>query len=149
MGLSGEPDPDPSADPDRAELAIGGGETADHTVPADSVTRVEPVDLSSMTFDQIALGSRRLIIDPPLALNPTMDEESGQLYVLSDEELGIHVFAQTRERLADELAEQLIFQWDTYACESPDRLPAPARRLREALRTRMREDGLATQPEGR
>ena len=120
-----------------------------HPIRLTGVTRVEPLDLSSMTFDHITWGSRRLIIDPPLTLSPTMDEDSGQLYVVSDEGLGIHVFAQTREQLADELAEQLIFQWDAYARESPDRLTAPARRLREALRTQMREDELATQSEGR
>ena len=120
-----------------------------HPIRLTGVTRVEPLDLSPMTFDQIVWGSHRLKIDPPLSLDPTMDEESGQLYVLSDEGLGIHVFAQTREQLADELAEQLIFQWDAYARESPDRLTPPARRLRDALRTRMREDELAAQPEDR
>jgi hypothetical protein len=120
-----------------------------HPIRLTGVTRVEPLDLSPMTFDYIDWGSRRLIIDPTLSLDPTMDGESGQLYVLSDESLGIHVFAQTREQLAEELAEQLIFQWDAYARESPDRLTAPARRLREALLTRMGEVNLATQPEDR
>lgn len=155
MASHEHPGPDPSPDQDGAELAIIGGETADHTVPADALSRalagllqVEPLDLSPMTFDHIEWGSRRLVIDPPLSLHPTMDEESGQLYVLSEEGLGIHVFAQTREQLADDLAEQLIFQWDAYARESPDRLTPPARRLREALRTRMRAEDLSSQPEG-
>ncbi len=120
-----------------------------HPIRLTGVTRVEPLDLSPMAFDHVEWGSRRLEIDPPLSLDPTMDEESGQLYVLSDEGLGIHVFAQTREQLADELSEQLIFQWDAYARESPDRLTPPARRLREALRSWIREDELATQPESR
>ena len=104
-----------------------------------------------MTFDHVEWGLCRLVIDPPLSIDPTLDEaESGPLYVLSDEGLGIRVFAQTREQLVEELAEQLIFQWDAYARESPDRLTAPAQRLREALRDRMREESvLATQSEGR
>ena len=55
--------------------------------------------------------------------------------------------ARTREQLADELAEQLLFQWDAYVRERPERLTPPARRLREALMTRMREEERATQPE--
>jgi hypothetical protein len=78
-----------------------------------------------------------------------MDEESGQFYILKHPELGIDVFARTREELSDELAEQLLFQWDTYAQESPDRLSRGARQLREALLTRMWEVELATQPESR
>jgi hypothetical protein len=120
-----------------------------HPIRLTGVTRVEPLDLSPMTFDRVEWGSRRLAIDPPLSLNPSMDEESGQLCVLSDERLGVHVFAQTREQLADELAEQLLFQWDAYAHESPDHLTVPARRLREALLARMREDELAAQSESR
>jgi antitoxin (DNA-binding transcriptional repressor) of toxin-antitoxin stability system len=103
-------------------------------------TRLEPVDLSSMTFDHVVWGERRLAIDPPLTLSPTMDDESGQLFVLSDQGLGIHVFAPTRDQLMAELAEQLFFQWDAYACESPDRLTLPARQLPEDLINRMRQD---------
>jgi len=110
-----------------------------HPLRLTGVTRVEPIDLSPMVFDHVEWGSRRLQIDPPLSLVPSMDEESGQLYVLTDEELNIHVFAQTREQVADELAEQLYFQWDAYARESPDRLTPNAQRLREVLLARMGE----------
>ncbi len=102
-----------------------------------------------MTFDRIEWGSRRFEIRPPLTLQPSMDEESGRLYVLTDEVLGIHVFAETRAQLVEELAEQLVFQWDVYARELPERLTGPARRLREALRSRLMEHDLAAQPEGR
>ncbi len=77
-------------------------------------------------------------------LEPSMDEDSGQLYLLVDDELGIHVFARTREEVADELAEQVLFQWDTYALKSPENLSQGAKRLRQGLLARMREDGLAT-----
>ena len=99
-----------------------------------------------MTFDRIQWGSRWLAFDPPLSLDPLMDEDSCRLSVIYKETLSIHVFAQTREQLAHELAEQLFFQWDTHACELPERLTAPARRLQEVLRTRMREESLTTQP---
>jgi hypothetical protein len=110
------------------------------------VTRVEPVDLSPMTFDRRECSGRRLLIDPPLRFDPVLDEESGQLYLLADPTLGIDVFARTREEVADELAEQVLFQWDTYALEASEKLTAGARLLREALLGRMSEDDLATRP---
>jgi hypothetical protein len=113
------------------------------------VTRVETIDLSPMTFDRVEWDGRQLAIDPPLTLKPTMDEESGQLYVLRDPALSIHVFARSREQVADELAEQMLFQWDTYAHESPDRLTPGAQWLRSSLLSRVQEVGLAPQPEGR
>jgi len=114
-----------------------------HPKGLSGVTRVEPIDLSPMTFERIEWGGRRLILDPPLTLEPTMDEESGQLYMLVDEDLGVDVFARTRAEVIDELAEQLMFQWDTYAREVPERLTPGARRLREALLARIREDEIA------
>jgi hypothetical protein len=116
-----------------------------HPTKLSRVTRVEPIDLSPMSFDRIEWHGRQLVFDPPLTLEPTMDEESGQLYILTDKELGIDVFAQTRENVIDELAEQLVFQWDSYAREVPERLTPGARRLREALLKRMREDEIASQ----
>ena len=126
---------------DRAELTIVGSETDDHAVSAD--------DLSPLRFDEVESAGRRLVFDPPLILEPSMDDETGQFYVLTDEKLGIHVHAQTREQLADELAEQMLFQWDAYARESPDRLTPAANRLRDALLSRMREDELVAQSEDR
>lgn len=107
------------------------------------------IDLSPMTFDTIERDARRLAFEPPLTLTPTMDEESGRLYVLADDELGIDVFAPTREQLADEVAEQALFLWDAYAKESPERLTAKARQLRDALLARVREAELATRTESR
>jgi hypothetical protein len=120
-----------------------------HPKSLTGVTRVEPIDLSPMTFSRMTWVERTLAIKPALTLLPEMDEETGQFYILKHPELGIDVFARTREELSDELAEQLLFQWDTYAQESPDRLSRGARQLREALLTRMWEVELATQSESR
>lgn len=126
----------------QAESAIVGAGTT-------GMTRVEPIDLSPMVFDSIERDGRRLVINPPLSLDPTMDDESGQLYVLTDDSINLHVFAQTREQVADELAEHLLFQWDYYASELPERLTSGARQLREAMRSRIREVDVAAQPQGR
>ena len=68
-----------------------------------------------MVFDAIEWRGRQLEIDPSLVLEPTLDEESGQLYTVIDQDLGIDVFATSREQLVEELAEQLLFAWDAYA----------------------------------
>ena len=118
-----------------------------HPTRLTDVSRIEPIDLSPMVFDAIEWGDRRLELESPLTLEPTMDDESGQLYRLEDSGLGIDVFAQTREQLADELAEQIVFQWDTYAQEDPKKLTPAARRLRAALSGRLRESHLAKRAE--
>jgi len=119
-----------------------------HPTRLTHVTRVEPIDLSPMTFDRIDWSGRHLLIDPPIKLEPKMDDETGQLYLLVDPELDIDVFARTREEVIDELSEQIMFQWDIYALEVPGKLTSGARRLRSSLLARMREGTLATQPEG-
>ncbi len=126
----------------------GQAESATVGAVTTGATQVRPIDLSPMVFDSIERNGRRLVIDPPLSLDPTMDGESGQLYVLTDDSLDLHVFAQTREQVADELIEQLLFQWDYYASELPERLTSGARRLREAMRSRIREVDVAAQPQG-
>ena len=83
------------------------------------MSRTASIDLSPMIFDAIEWGNRRLEFVPPLALEPTLDDESGRLYRLEDQHLGIDVFAPTREQLSDELAEQIVFQWDSYAQRIP------------------------------
>jgi hypothetical protein len=114
-----------------------------------AITGAEADDLAPMTFSRVAWAGRTLAIDPPRTLSPTMDEESGQFYILEYHDMNIDVFARTRDDLLDELAEQLLFQWDAYARESPDRLSRGARQLREALRARVREVKLATPSESR
>ncbi len=98
------------------------------------VTSIHAVDLSPMTFERLRYDDRSLILTPPLTLTPHLDDESSQLYVMMDEPLGVHVYAQTRDQLVEELAGQLSFLWDAYALEAPERLTEPARRLAEELR---------------
>ncbi len=113
------------------------------------MSHVEPIDLSPMTFSQVTWAGRTIEFNQALTLSPRLDEESGRFYILEDPDLGIHVFARTRDELQDELAEQLFFQWDAYAQESPEHLSPGARQLRQALLARMREVGPATPSECR
>jgi hypothetical protein len=114
-------------------------DTDGHPKSLTDVTRIEPVDLSSFTFESVEQNGRRLNLDPELALEPVLDEESYQLLMVSDESLNIHVYAQTREQLADDLVSELFFLWDEYALEEPDNLTPKALQLRESLLNRCKE----------
>ncbi len=115
-------------------------DTDGHPKSLTDVTRIEPVDLSSFTFESVEQNGRRLKLDPALMLEPSLDEESAQLLVVSDESLNLNVYAQTREQLADDLVSELFFLWDEYATENPDNLTPKAQRLRESLLSRCKED---------
>ncbi|HBA67172.1 MAG TPA: hypothetical protein DCZ48_13530 [Methylococcaceae bacterium] len=110
-----------------------------HPKSLTDVTRIEPVDLSALTFETVDLNGRQLTLSPPLVLEPALDEESKQLLVVSDDILNIHVYAQTREQLADDLVSELFFLWDEYAHEDSDNLTPKARQLQENLLRRCKE----------
>lgn len=104
-----------------------------------AVSKIEAVDLSPMEFATLEYNGRTLKAAPPLSFEPTLDEESQQMYVVDDEALDLHAFAFTRDELADELVQHVFFAWDTYALESEDKLTGAAKNLRNALRTRLQE----------
>lgn len=110
-----------------------------HPKSLTDVTRIEPVDLSALTFEAVEQSGRQLNISPPLMLEPALDEESKQLLVVSDDFLNIHIYAQTREQLADDLVSELFFLWDEYALEDANNLTQKARQLRENLLRRCKE----------
>jgi len=69
------------------------------------VTRVEPVDLSPISFKEIQKQNRKLRFKTSLLLTPKMDEESKQLLILDEPEIGLYVFAYTRDELIHEANE--------------------------------------------
>jgi hypothetical protein len=104
-----------------------------HPKSLTDVTRIEPVDLSPMAFDSLALDGRVLRFRSKLIVEPVLDEETSQLLVIEDEALGIHVYAQNREALVGDLTTELFFLWDQYAQEDSENLTAKAQILKGAL----------------
>lgn len=96
------------------------------------VMQIEAVDLSPMTFDRVEFGDRVFRLREPLTLTPTLDE-SEQYMELCDDTLDLFVYAQNREQLVDELAEQIAVLWDEYAQEDPANLSDTAVSLQERL----------------
>jgi len=105
------------------------------------VSRIHPVDLSLMTFNQFEYEGRTLLVDPPLNFQPLLDEETSQLYVIKNDPIGVNVVAYTREDLMDILVEQVFFLWDTYGDSKVNEtdLTEGALRRRKELRNRLKE----------
>jgi len=102
------------------------------------VTDIRDLDLSTLVLDTVRHSGLTLKAVPALSFEPTLDE-SKQLLCIEHGELGIDVYAPTRETLLAELHEQLAMLWREYAQASDDELDAPARLLKQALRARFTE----------
>jgi hypothetical protein len=99
---------------------------------------IEHVDLSPIALVSATFGGRTLSIDPPLVIQLALDETK-QLYVATDADLGLHALAYTRDALVEEIHEQLLFLWHTYASDDPIPLTPGAHRVRDALHVRLSE----------
>lgn len=108
-----------------------------------NVSHIEPVDLSSIELGEVQHGDMKLSADPPLVFTPALDE-SQQLYLVTDHELDIHVFAETRDQLIDELADYLVFTWRHYVEANEASLTESAQALGRTYRGRFREVADAT-----
>lgn len=97
-----------------------------------SVSDINNLDLTPFTIGLVRHGDRILKTRNSLVIEPTLDDDK-QYICLSLEDLGIDVFAHTRERLAEEFAEQLAMLWDEYAMEADECLDPSALSLKSAL----------------
>ncbi len=88
---------------------------------------LEPIKLLEVKY-----SGRLFRFSEPLTLYPNLDQ-TGTLLVAKHRPLGIHVFADTREELLDELHEQIAMLWDDYACENDDNLSPAAIALKKRL----------------
>ena len=104
-----------------------------------AVSRIEPVDLSPLVFARVEHDGTVLQPISPLEITPSLDEETQQFYVASDESLDLHAFADTRDDLAEEIAHHLIFAWNAYAKERAEQLAPKAAQLADSLRERFIE----------
>lgn len=89
-------------------------------------------NLSTVNFRSIEYGGRTFEFDKPLELTPELDETK-QLYCLEKPELGIDVYAYTRDQLDLGLREQIAFLWDTYAMAADEELTGAAIAVKQSL----------------
>jgi hypothetical protein len=104
-----------------------------------NVESIDEVDLSPFYLHKIAYGVRSFEFTQPLELTPTLDDETKQLFCLENPELGLDVYAYTRDQLDLELKEQIAFLWDTYAQAPDEELTVAAIALKRKLLAALRE----------
>jgi hypothetical protein len=103
-----------------------------------NVESIAEVDLSPFYLQSIEYAGRAFEFIKPLELTPELDETQ-QLYCLENPELGIDVYAYTRDQLDVELKEQLAFLWDTYALAADGELTGAAIAVKQNLLVTLRE----------
>lgn len=96
------------------------------------VNDIRELDLSSIAVGQIRFNDLILKLKQGLTLEPTMDETNQLLCIVKDD-LGIDVFAHTREELVAELNEQIAMLWVEYAQAGDDVLDIEAIKMKKAL----------------
>lgn len=96
------------------------------------VESIEAVDLSDFILESIPFKDKILTLKTPLILTPTLNDTK-QLLCIENANLGIDVFAYTREKLLEELQEQLAALWIEYALEDESKLTISARELKKNL----------------
>jgi hypothetical protein len=103
------------------------------------VSRIEPLDLSYIRLQEVSFNSKTLIFNTPLVLQPKLDEESKQLLIVEDSNIGLDVFAYTREDLIHEINDQVMMMWEEYAQADPNVLASDARQLQKKLLNAIKE----------
>ncbi len=69
----------------------------------------------------------------PIVFMPTLDAETGSIYVAADDVLGVDAYGETRRGLAAELEAQLRMRWEDYALADDSELAADAKALKRRL----------------
>jgi hypothetical protein len=103
------------------------------------VLRVENIfDLSPFYLQSFEHSGRKFSFINPLKLTPDRNETK-QLYCLEYADLGIDVFACTRDQLDLELREQIAFLWDNFALADDTELTKSALQLKDNLLNTLKE----------
>lgn len=110
-----------------------------HPIKLTDVTRIEPVDLSPINIREVTGRGKKLCLIMPLLLTPELDEETKQLLIVEESQIGLHVFAYTRDELIHEINEQMLMMWDEYVNVSVDELASDAQKLQQKLLVKIKE----------
>ena len=96
------------------------------------VTNIQDLDMTDFEIEAIKSDSFTLRAKNKIIISPELDD-SKQLISLDKEEIGICVFAATREKLLEELNTQIVMLWREYVLASESELSTDAIDLRHAL----------------
>lgn len=108
-----------------------------------AVSGIRDLDLSPFTIDEVHSLNRTLHAKTTIVLEPTLND-SQQLICIEDQRLGIDVFAESREKLLDELSEQIMVMWIEYALAADELMEMAAKQLKVELLASFEEISNAT-----
>lgn len=105
------------------------------------VTSIVAVDLSRVIVSSFVAGGKsvKCIPDRNVSFQPQLDEETRQMFVVERSDLGIEVFASTRDELVNELNEQLAVNWLEYALADDSDLTGTALVVKRNLLSHYKE----------
>jgi hypothetical protein len=69
------------------------------------------VDLAPLSIVRVPLATGELLLEPPLELTPSLDEETGQRFEAREDVLGLFARANSREELEAAIGEQIARLW--------------------------------------
>ena len=95
------------------------------------------VDTSPIVVTEIVVDGESLAVREPLRFGVTLNQEFEPPFFQLDGEFEIMLGAETRKELLELLEDELTFLWRVYAKADPESLSPGARRLGEALRSRL------------
>ena len=107
------------------------------------VIRIEPLDLSPIILSGVFHNKRRFRFKRIFKFGLELEEDCKQLLIVDNAELGLNVFARTREQLIDEIGEQVAFLWDAYARCDDEKLTPEAQKLKQSVLNAVEVDDAA------
>jgi hypothetical protein len=113
-----------------------------NVVRVTDVSMIQAVNLARFEISKIEGHGRRLVLNPPLSVQPVLDEDTKQVFLFDEEALDLHVAAATRAALYDDIADDLLFAWEQYALAADDDLAPSALEFKKLLKRRIKEEPL-------
>jgi len=96
------------------------------------VISIQEIDLSPIDFNDINYGKKKLHFKENLILTPRLDN-SEQLYTINYPELGLELFAYTRQEITSDVKSDIVYLWEEYAKAEDDTLTEDAKILKKKL----------------
>lgn len=99
------------------------------------VTLIVAVDLSRIVVSSFFAGGKTIVCaaNKDVSFVPKLDEETRQMFVVERDDLGVEVYASTRDELVEELKEQLAVNWLEYALAEDSELTETALAVKRNL----------------
>jgi len=91
------------------------------------------INLLPLCLKTVTWHNRIFRFSQPIFLQPELNKESQQLYVVEEPRLTLYAYAQTREQLTQEISEQIAFMWDEYVQADDATLAHDALELKQHL----------------